>query len=89
MLCLIVMGVSGYFIWQNFHQVDAEQEVYDDLTGMLDKNETENDWHVVPNFSKLLQENEDTVGWIHLPGSPINYPVVQAEDNDFYLRRNF
>ena len=88
-LCLIVMGVSGYFIWQNFHQVDAEQEVYDDLTGMLDKNETENDWHVVPNFSKLLQENEDTVGWIHLPGSPINYPVVQAEDNDFYLRRNF
>lgn len=27
------------------------------------------------------------VGWIYCEDTPINFPVVQAEDNDYYLRR--
>ena len=27
------------------------------------------------------------VGWIYSPGTTINYPVVRAEDNDYYLHR--
>ena len=33
--------------------------------------------------------NPDYVGWIILEGTPINYPIVQAEDNDYYLHRLF
>lgn len=39
------------------------------------------------DFDALLQENEDVVGWIYSPDSTMNYPIVQAEDNDYYLRR--
>lgn len=39
------------------------------------------------DFSVLKQENEDIVGWLCLEDSPINYPVVQSNDNDYYLRR--
>ncbi len=40
-------------------------------------------------FQRLLERNKDTVGWIIIPGTKINYPVVQSEDNEYYLNRNF
>lgn len=40
------------------------------------------------DFDALLAENKDVVGWLYMPDSPVNYPVVQAEDNDKYLRRD-
>ena len=39
------------------------------------------------NFEKLWKTNGDVVGWIYAPGTPINYPVVQGEDNEYYLKR--
>lgn len=41
------------------------------------------------NFDALESINSDIVGWIYLPGTNINYPVVKGEDNDEYLRRLF
>ncbi len=41
------------------------------------------------NFNELLAKNPDTVGWIKVEGTSVNYPVVQAEDNNYYLRRAF
>lgn len=40
-------------------------------------------------FAELKSQNDDTIGWITLPGSQINYPIVQALDNNYYLRRGF
>lgn len=39
------------------------------------------------DFDALLKKNKDVKGWIYLPKSEIDYPVVQAEDNDYYLHR--
>ena len=41
------------------------------------------------DFSALLDLNPDTVAWIRIPGAGINYPIVQAADNNAYLRRSF
>lgn len=42
------------------------------------------------DFDALLAKNEDTVGWIQFrEPSVINYPIMQAEDNDYYLKRTF
>lgn len=42
---------------------------------------------ITVDFDALLAECPDVVGWLYCPDTPINYPVVQAEDNDYYLRR--
>ncbi len=40
------------------------------------------------DFDALLQENADIVGWLYCENTEINYPVVQAADNNYYLRRD-
>lgn len=39
-------------------------------------------------FAELVKVNEDIVGWIKIDETRIDYPVVQAEDNDFYLNND-
>lgn len=41
------------------------------------------------NFDSLLQTNPDTVAWIKVEGTKINYPVVQSTDNDYYLHHDY
>lgn len=39
------------------------------------------------DFDALRKTNPDVVAWLYCPDTPINYPVVQASDNDYYLHR--
>ena len=41
------------------------------------------------NLEYLRERNGDFRGWIYYPILGVNYPIVQAEDNDYYLRRSF
>ncbi len=41
------------------------------------------------NLSELRTKNSDTVAWIKVNGTNINYPVVQTGDNDYYLTHSF
>ena len=41
------------------------------------------------DFNELLKKNPDTVGWIQVKGTNINYPFVQTTDNSYYLTHAF
>ena len=41
------------------------------------------------DFNELLKKNPDTVGWIEVKGTNINYPIVQTTDNSYYLTHAF
>ena len=41
------------------------------------------------NFQELKNKNKDTVGFINVPDTNVNYPIVQAKNNEFYLNHTF
>ena len=41
------------------------------------------------SYKKLLGKNSDTVGWLTVLGTKIDYPIVKGADNSYYLSRNF
>lgn len=56
-------------------------------TSLYDKYESMNMLEV--NFDNLKSINPDTVGWIKVPGTKINYPFVHTKDNEYYLKHTF
>ena len=45
---------------------------------------------LLPEFAQLYTMNNDLVGWIRIPGTNIDYPMMQTPDSpDYYLRRDF
>lgn len=45
---------------------------------------------VQKKFAELYAANPDFIGWITIPGTQIDYPVMQSmEDNEYYINRNF
>lgn len=41
------------------------------------------------DFTALKEKNSDTVAFIHMQGNNINYPVVQTDNNDYYLKHAY
>ena len=96
-LCIIVFVFFGYKIY-NYNKEENEQEkLRDDLIeGAIIKNILDNQISdgtasnklpIEIDFSVLKNKNKDIVAWLYSEGTPINYPIAQSKDNDYYLRR--
>lgn len=79
---LIALGVIGFGYLEGCMMYrDLSGEAFDD--GNLNLADMKVDW------DELLKINPDTVGWVYIPGTKVNYPVVHTTDNDKYLHTNF
>ncbi|MFA9557612.1 class B sortase [Evansella sp. AB-rgal1] len=71
-----------------------ERIVNERLLGSVHKNDELTDQQdepqiIMEQFQSLLVENEETVGWISVPNTRIQYPVVKTSDNEYYLEHDF
>ena len=41
------------------------------------------------NLEALREVNPDVIGWILIPDTKINYPILQGSDNDYYLKHTW
>ena len=41
------------------------------------------------DLEALQEENPDVLGWILIPGTQIDFPLLQGEDNEYYLKRTW
>jgi len=95
---------SGLQIYDFYHTQEVNNQQYEDLkkeysvdvenvpVSEESSSETthENGSKKSPyDFGKLKQENEDIRGWIKIPDSLIDFPVVQGFDNSHYLSYGF
>lgn len=43
---------------------------------------------MLAKYASLYAQNDDLRGWIKIDGLNIEYPIVQGDDNDYYLKRD-
>ncbi len=44
---------------------------------------------ILEQYQTLYNENQDLIGWLSIPDTNIDYPVMQCNDNEYYLHHNF
>ncbi|HZW67171.1 MAG TPA: class B sortase [Pseudogracilibacillus sp.] len=94
---IITIASAAVFLYAAYNLTDVLIDYYknhrlmnemQDIYYAIDDDEPSGD-SIRPGFLPLLEQNEETVGWITIEGTKIDYPIVQAEDNFHYLTRNF
>lgn len=87
LICIIAFCI--YKIANIISEYRAGTEVYDELAELAEAvpEETAPEKSLDINFDALKEENEDVVAWLYSEGTVINYPVVQGDDNAYYLYR--
>lgn len=69
---------------------NIEIKEIDENDNVVDNNDKyQNETFLDVDFEELKKTNEETIGWIYVPGTNINYPFVQTSDNKYYLNHSF
>lgn len=94
-LVLIVVACVGYLLRYGW-QLKQNEETYENLRVTEVQEETE---QVVAeeeiiyceslyDFDELRQQNEDIYAWVTVPGTQVDYPILQSATDNYYLNRN-
>ena len=98
-IALLVVAISAFRLWEIGRSYRKANQVYRQTADRFVQQAPADTQPVQPHGEKIRQapisvdfdglkrENPDVVGWLYCPGTVINYPVVQAADNEQYLSR--
>lgn len=85
---LVTIGIAAYM----YMNTQAEYEVGNQEYASLVEEAVEQDQvsgTPTVDFAALTSQNPEIVGWVQIPDTPVNYPVAQHSDNDWYLEHTF
>lgn len=102
LILLIVFFSFGYVLFDNYESMQNDRNIKENITKVIEINNSEeiiNELNKDKEDGELLVVNEDiaslinvnpeVVGWVKLNNTNIDYPIVQAKNNEYYLKHNF
>ncbi len=87
---LLIMAGSAYFGYYLYTQYAAQQDT-DNVSVIAQTTQAVDDELAVNpiDFKSLRHKNGDIYAWLKVPGTKVDYPIVQhPEDDDFYLKHS-
>ena len=95
-LTFVVIVFGGFFVYNSFlaPKSDKQNSVTDvKVTQEVPKQtytvSAEEKEYLANKFKGLLATNSETVGYVYIPGTQLDEPVVQTTDNATYLDKTF
>lgn len=87
LICIIVFLFALY----NVVKIVMDYKEIDNYYGDVKKQfvEIEDGLMTSVDMVKIRKINDDVVAWINIDDTDISYPVLQGNDNDFYLNRDY
>ena len=87
-ICVFLYSLYNIIYWMksNNELKELETGIFAEVVQEIEVEEGEPE--KVIDFDKLLEINSDVVGWISIENAGINYPILQANDNEYYLKRD-
>ncbi len=83
-LMIIILCMIAYF----YYNKNKKQNILDSQT--IDTSQiTENITERMLKLKELKKENEDIIGWLEIPYTNINFPVMQGTDNQYYMTHTY
>ncbi|MFS0788087.1 class B sortase [Shouchella sp. 1P09AA] len=92
LFALIFLYATGHLLWIGYDSYQNKQTLLDAKELYSQPREArQSEAEVVGEnpFDSLHAVNEHIVGWLSIAGTAIEYPVMRADDNDYYLNRNY
>lgn len=102
LILLIVFFSFGFVFYDNYISMKNVSDIQEKITQViqisdsekimedLNENKQEDEKLIInDDIATLLQENPETVGWLKVNNTNIDYPVVQSNNNEFYLKHNY
>ena len=88
-LVIFIQAISTLSKWfvNNKQSEKLISDLKKDVFIVDDKDENTNKCPI--DFEKLKSQNADTVGWIQIDDTNIDYPIVRADNNNYYLEKDF
>jgi len=93
-----VFVVSACVFGKSFLEYRKGDQIYETAKGFLVEADTPvTDEELLPgqrtykdiDFAGMQAVNEDVIGWIQIYDTPVDYPVLDAEDNKYYLNHTY
>ena len=85
----IVYSLINIVIWYNDNKNNNEIKKELEESIEIISTEKEGSEEIKIDFNSLKEKNSDTVGYIKVNNTNIDYIVVKGNDNDYYLKHNF
>ena len=91
-LLVITFIISTSYLIYYFYNAHREKEKSEEILNevMIDTTQvTEEKTERMIQLEELQKENQEIIGWLEIEGTNINSPVLQTDNNDFYLTHNY
>lgn len=76
--------------YKKLSELKEESPMFDDTQPVIHYTEDEKitEREVLDEYKNLLKKNKRLIGWLKIADTNIDYPVMQTEDNEYYLEHN-
>lgn len=87
LIVILIGGVlgGGILLFAEMATYASDRQTYDELQEKAVKSDALDSTNKKIDFDYLSIVNPGTCSWITIPNTEIDYPIVQGEDNKFYL----